>query len=102
MKQDKRKYNGGHKSAGRKGKAEEQKLIEKLSPLEDSAHSALRDALENKEPWAIKLFFEYMYGKPKQQVDVTTQGESINAPEINITVASASVPFASSEDQVDA
>ena len=35
--EDKRKYNGGHTSAGRKPKAEEVALIEKLTPLEPLA-----------------------------------------------------------------
>lgn len=33
MKEDKRKNNGGHPNSGRKAKAEEIALIEKLSPL---------------------------------------------------------------------
>lgn len=79
MKEDRRKYNGGHSGSGRKSKAEEQKLIEKLTPLAPVAHAALNSALEDNQPWAVKLFFEYFYGKPRQQVDVTTGGETINA-----------------------
>lgn len=69
---DGRKNNGGHKTAGRKSKAEEQSLIERLSPLSDLAFEALREALTNKKDWAVKLTFEYMYGKPKQQIDQNT------------------------------
>lgn len=72
---DGRKNNGGHSTkgvAGRKSKAEEQSLIEKLSPLSDLAFEALKDALNNKKDWAVKLTFEYMYGKPKQQIDQNT------------------------------
>ena len=69
---DGRKNNGGHKTAGRKSKAEEQSLIEKLSPLSDLSFEALREALTNKKDWAVKLTFEYMYGKPKQQIDQNT------------------------------
>lgn len=72
------KKNGGvREGAGRKSKAEEQNLIEKLSPLEPLAFDALTDALENKKDWAVKLFFEYMFGKPKQQTDITSMGEKI-------------------------
>jgi len=39
---DGRKNNGGHKNAGRKPKAEEQQLIERLSPLDDVAFKALK------------------------------------------------------------
>lgn len=69
---DGRKNNGGHKTAGRKSKAEEQSLIEKLSPLSELAFDALKDALINKKDWAVKMTFEYMYGKPKQQIDQNT------------------------------
>jgi hypothetical protein len=69
---DGRKNNGGNKNAGRKPKAEEQKLIERLSPLADSGYKALESALKDEQGWAVKLFFEYMYGKPKQQIEQTT------------------------------
>ena len=67
---DKRRNNGGHKTAGRKPKAEEQQLIEKLRPLEEIAYNALKIALEDKKGWAVKLFFDYRYGKPKQSIDL--------------------------------
>ncbi len=73
---DGRKNNGGNKNAGRKSKAEEQKLIERLTPLMPKAYEALKTALEGDESWAVKLSFEYFYGKPKQQMDVTSNGES--------------------------
>lgn len=74
---DGRKNNGGHSKGGRKPKAEELKLIEKLSPLEPIAHEQLRKALSEGKDWAVKMFFEYMYGKPKQQTDITTGGEKL-------------------------
>jgi hypothetical protein len=75
---DKRKNNGGHSNGGRKSKAEEQKLIEKLTPISDEAYLALRLAVNKGDGWAIKLWFEYMYGKPKQATDITTNGNDIN------------------------
>jgi hypothetical protein len=63
-------HGGKRDKAGRKPKAEEQKLVEKLSPLEDTAHKALKDAVNAGEKWAIELFFKYMYGLPKQTVDL--------------------------------
>ena len=78
---DKRINNGGaRKGAGRKSKAEEQKLIENLTPMNDKALQSLEQGLDKKEQWAVKLFFEYFYGKPQQRVDVTTNEESINMP----------------------
>ena len=55
--------------AGRKPKAEEQMLIEKLSPFEDVALKKLEDAVKSGENWAIKLYFEYRYGKPRQTIE---------------------------------
>ena len=81
---DKRIHNGGARTgAGRKGKAEEQKLIENLTPMNSMALESLEKGLEKKEQWAVKLFFEYFYGKPQQRVDVTSNDESINMPLIN-------------------
>ena len=68
---DGRRNNGGNKNAGRKPKAEEQKLIEKLTPLAAAGYKALENALKDEQGWAVKLFFEYMYGKPKQQIEQT-------------------------------
>ena len=80
---DKRINNGGaRKGAGRKSKAAEQKLIENLTPMNDMALESLLKGLEKKEQWAVKLFFEYFYGKPQQRVDVTSNEETLNMPVI--------------------
>lgn len=63
-------HGGKRQGAGRKPKADEQELIEKLSPLEDSAFNALTNALDEEKPWAVKLFMEYRYGKPKEVKDL--------------------------------
>lgn len=62
---------GIRENAGRKPKAEEQKLIEKLTPLEIKAFKALEKAIDDNQNWAVKLWFEYMYGKPKEKIEVT-------------------------------
>lgn len=76
---DGRKNNGGNKSAGRKPKIEEIKLIEKLSPLEESAFKALQEGLETGDFPFVKLYFEYRFGKAKESLDVTTNGENISS-----------------------
>lgn len=68
---DKRKFNGGNKNAGRKPKAEEQKLVEKLKPLEPLAYKALENGLKADQQWAVKLWFEYFNGKPKETKDIS-------------------------------
>jgi len=71
---DKRKENKGTigNAGGRKSKAEEQNLIEKLTPLEPLAFNALTEALNEKKDWAVKLFFQYNFGLPKQVISQTT------------------------------
>ena len=82
---DGRKNNGAKKGVyqgqGRKPKAEEQKLIEKLSPLEDKAFKALENAITDEHSWALRLWFEYMYGKPKEKVEITKIKEQPLFPE---------------------
>ena len=78
-------HGGARQGAGRKSKAEEQSLIERLSPLSDEAYKALKNAVKKQQPWAVKLYFEYMYGKPRQSTDITTNGDSITMPTINFT-----------------
>ena len=77
------KHGGKRIGAGRNPKADEQKLIEKLTPLNELALDSLKKGLEKKEQWAVKLYFEYFYGRPQQRVDVTTNEESLNMPLIN-------------------
>jgi len=60
---------GAREGAGRKSKAAEQSLIEKLSPLEPKAFKALTEALNDGKDWAVKLFFQYNFGMPKQVID---------------------------------
>jgi hypothetical protein len=73
-------HGGKRIGAGRKAKAEEQKLIENLTPMNAMALESLKKGLEKKEQWAVKLFFEYFYGRPQQRVDVTSNEESLNIP----------------------
>ena len=75
---DGRKNNGGHKTAGRKPKADEQQLIERLSPLEDDALKALEEGIKARQNWAVKLFFEYRYCKPQQNLDISSNSMEVN------------------------
>jgi hypothetical protein len=80
---DGRKNNGGNKNAGRKPKADELVMIEKLSPLDELAFEKLKEGVESGSFHHLKLFYEYRFGKPKQMIDVTTNGDSIT----NIPIA---------------
>ena len=48
------------------------------------ALESLKKGLEKKEQWAVKLFFEYFYGRPQQRVDVTSNEESLQYATYNI------------------
>ena len=72
---------GSTPGAGRKSKAEEQSLIEKLTPLDSIAFAALEDALQEGKDWAVKLYFNYKFGMPKQMV----VNENINYKEEDLT-----------------
>ena len=59
-------HGGKRQNSGRKRKSEEAALLKRLSPLEDLAFIALKSLIEAENMQAIKLYFEYMYGKPKE------------------------------------
>lgn len=68
---DRRKFNRGHKGvSGRKPKSEEIKIIERLTPLEQTAFLKLQEGIASGDFKFIKLFYEYFYGKPKETKDV--------------------------------
>ena len=73
--EDRRKNNGGHTTAGRKSKAEEVQLIEKLGALEPLAFMALEKGLENGDFKFTQLFYNYYAGKPRETKDITVTNE---------------------------
>lgn len=72
---DKRKNNGGHPNSGRKPKADEIAMIERLSPMEDKAYKALEKGVENGDFKFVQLYFNYYAGKPKETKDITLNNE---------------------------
>ena len=60
---------GKRENSGRKPKEYEQKLIERLKPFDDIVLSALETAINEGKDWAVKLFFQYRYGMPKQLIE---------------------------------
>ena len=73
------KRGGFREGSGRKPKADEIKLIEKLDELidKDSVVKKLNELIEDGNFNALKLYFEYRYGKPKESIDITTGGQSL-------------------------
>jgi len=72
---DGRKNNGSrrgeNRNAGRKPKATELQLIERLTPLEEIALKSLEKGVKSGELGFLKLFLEYRFGKPKQMQEIT-------------------------------
>lgn len=81
---DNRKNNGGNKNAGRKPKAEEIKMIELGENAIIEVYGSIEAywkhiAIESKDSLQhLKLIQEYVYGKPKERKDITTNGNDIN------------------------
>ena len=69
------KRGGARPGAGRPPKADEQKLIERLTPMDDTALEKLFEAVAQGEQWAITLFMAYRYGKPREKKDVNLTAE---------------------------
>ena len=65
----------GNKNSGRKSKTEEIILIEKLTPLSDKAFEELQKGIERGEFQFVRLWFQYMYGKPKQITEISISQE---------------------------
>lgn len=90
--------NGGSRpGAGRKPKIQEIKVIEQMDAISvpDEIWKALLFKCKEGDTAAIKLWLSYRFGLPKQQIDVTTNGQNI-APPIqwigkNIAIESAKV-----------
>ena len=57
--------------SGRKPKSDELALIEKLTPLSDKAFEELQKGIERGEFQFVRLWFQYMYGKPKQIAEIS-------------------------------
>jgi len=72
---DGRVNNSGTKGnkGGRPPKADEQEIIDRLSPLEDEFIGAMQRGLEQTQGWAVKIFAEYYWGKPKERLEVTSE-----------------------------
>jgi hypothetical protein len=73
---------GLRQGSGRKPKVQEVKLIEQMDKISvpDEIWNALLFKCKQGDTGALKLWLAYRFGLPKQQIDVTTNGESIAPP----------------------
>jgi hypothetical protein len=98
---------GAREGAGRKPKVLEVKLIEQMDAIcvPDQIWKALLYKCEQGDTQALKLWLSYRFGLPKQQIDVTSNGEKI-APPIqwigkNIAIEAAKVVSEEEEEEGD-
>lgn len=77
---------GARPGAGRPPKADEQLLIEKLTPMRDDAIKALHDGVKAGNSYYVKMFMEYFYGKPRETVKMTHEIEQGQQFKIGDTV----------------
>ena len=56
----------GNSNSGRLPKSDEQQMIEKLSVLEDDVIAVLKKNINQGKAWAIRIWFDRTYGKPKE------------------------------------
>ena len=77
---DGRKNNGGHKTAGRKPKSDEIKLIESLDQHidQEEVFEVLYGLIKEGNIRAIQLYMNYRHGKPKESVTLSSDGLNIN------------------------
>jgi len=74
-------HGGARKGAGRKPKAQEQKLIERLDAIidKDKALGKLGELVTKGDMRALQLYLGYRYGKPKDSVYInSSEGLNIN------------------------
>jgi hypothetical protein len=88
---DRRTENGGHSTKTKEGKIDKRKneyrkALEEACDKQDVIdviQMIHKKALQDKDVQAGKLFLEYYVGKPKDSLDITTDGEMINIPIIH-------------------
>ena len=92
---DNRKNNGnkGHSTKAKGDKIDKRKNEYRNALKEAATKQDVIDvismiktkAIKDKDVQAGKLFLEYYIGKPKDSLDITTNGDSVSIPLINFT-----------------
>jgi hypothetical protein len=92
---DKRKNNGnnGHSTKAKDGSIDKRKNEYRDALSEASTKQDVIDvinmiknkAVKDQDTRAAQIFLEYYLGKPKDSLDITTNGDSITLPTINFT-----------------
>ena len=64
-------HGGARPGAGRKPIKVREELVDKLTPYDDDVLGVMVEQAKHGEPWAVKLFLEYRYGKPVQRQEIS-------------------------------
>ena len=72
-----KKKGGARPGSGRPRRDEEQELIRKLSPYDDRAIAVLLRGVERGDFNFVKLYMNYRYGTPQQQVKITNEQQQV-------------------------
>lgn len=77
--EDRRKYNGGNKNAGRKPLADEIKRIQMMDSVAapKEVWESLWKVAKKGNTQALRTWVEYRFGKPKDRVDITSNDETL-------------------------
>jgi hypothetical protein len=60
----------GNSNSGRKSKEADQKMIEELSKFSEDVYDVLHQNILAGKYWAIRIWFERMFGKSKESKDL--------------------------------
>ena len=70
-------HGGVRPGAGRPTKSDEQKLIDKLSPLDPLVIKAIKEGVTEGNYKFVNLYMNYMYGKPKERMEVSNHSHGM-------------------------
>ena len=71
----KSKRGGARPGAGRPKRMDEQAIIEKLTPMAETAFRVLAQKIAEGDMIAIKLYMSYFVGLPKQKIESKIEGQ---------------------------
>ena len=76
IKQTEKKSRGGFRpGSGRPKRMDEQAIIEKLSPMADTAFRVLNEKIAQGDMKAIQIFCSYFIGLPTQKIENKIEGQ---------------------------
>lgn len=69
------KWGGPRPNSGRPKRMDEQAIIEKLTPMAETAFKVLQQKILEGDMTAIKLYMSYFLGMPTQKVESKIEGQ---------------------------